>query len=207
MGANLGYVTSLMAARTGRVGQVDSFEPHPALFRELTANAGAWSEVVLHRQALSEHPGKAFLQVPDYFEVNRGTASVNFEGHGCEVEVETLDHLFPTGRFGVVKIDVEGHEAAVLAGARQLLERRAVRDIVFEDFGAFPTPAMSLLTDAGYTLFRIEKQLFGPALCDPASEARALWSAPNYLASADAERARNRMRARGWNVLRYTPSG
>jgi FkbM family methyltransferase len=206
-GANLGYVTSLMAARTGPGGQVDSFEPHPALFEELRCNAAAWAQVRLHRTALSERRGQAFLQVPDYFAVNRGTASVNFHGDGREVTVETLDDLFPNDRFGVVKIDVEGHEAAVLAGARQLIERHAVRDVVFEDFNPFPSAAMSLLTGGGYTLFRIEKRLLGPALCDPASPVTTRWSAPNYLATVDADRARARIRARGWSVLRYTPSG
>lgn len=206
-GANLGYMTSLMAARTGSAGWVDSFEPHPALFAELSGNAAGWNRVRLHRTALSEHGGRAFLQVPDYFDVNRGTASVNFHGDGCEVRVETLDHLFPGERFGVVKIDVEGHEAAVLAGVRQLLESHAIRDVLFEDFNPFPSAAMSILTASGYTLFRVEKRLLGPVLCDPAGPPESRWSAPNFLATADAERARSRMRARGWSVLRYTPSG
>jgi FkbM family methyltransferase len=205
-GANLGYVTSLMAARTGPRGHVDSFEPHPALFQELSDNAAPWDRVRLHRTALSDRRGRAFLKVPDYFEVNRGTASVNFQGEGCEVTLETLDDLFAGDRFDVVKIDVEGHEAAVLAGARRMLERHAIRDIVFEDFNPFPSAAMAMVTGSGYTLFRIEKNLLGPALCDPASAVKTQWSAVNYLATVDPERALTRMRARGWSVLRYTPS-
>ena len=34
VGANIGYMTSLMAARLGKNGRVIAFEPHPVLFQE-----------------------------------------------------------------------------------------------------------------------------------------------------------------------------
>src|SRR5262245_31446399 len=37
-GANIGYMTSLFAARVGRTGHVDSFEPHPQLLLRLRQN-------------------------------------------------------------------------------------------------------------------------------------------------------------------------
>src|SRR6185369_9299739 len=37
-GANIGYMTSIMALRTGPSGSVLAFEPHPEVFRRLTEN-------------------------------------------------------------------------------------------------------------------------------------------------------------------------
>ena len=44
-GANVGYVTSLMAARVGPKGRVLSFEPHPKIFAELAANTHRLAEL------------------------------------------------------------------------------------------------------------------------------------------------------------------
>ena len=41
-GANIGQMTSLMARRVGEKGKVLSFEPHPHIFQELTANVALW---------------------------------------------------------------------------------------------------------------------------------------------------------------------
>ena len=43
VGANLGYMTSLMAAKAGKCGSVESFEPHPDLMPNfwVTLIAGA----------------------------------------------------------------------------------------------------------------------------------------------------------------------
>jgi hypothetical protein len=42
VGANIGYMSSVLAASVGPGGQVRSFEPHPDLFRCLTLNTRAW---------------------------------------------------------------------------------------------------------------------------------------------------------------------
>src|SRR5687767_7277141 len=43
VGAHIGYMSSVMAARVGAQGRVLAFEPHPDLFRELAANVSLWA--------------------------------------------------------------------------------------------------------------------------------------------------------------------
>jgi hypothetical protein len=120
----------------------------------------------------------------------------------CAVRLDRLDDLLEKDAcVGVAKLDVEGHESAVLRGAEGLLRRRAIRDIIFEDFGCYPTEAMLLLERFGYKLFSLAKGLFGPRLCAADRTGARPWDEPNYLATLDPRRAIDRMLKRGWAVL------
>jgi FkbM family methyltransferase len=192
VGANIGYFTSLMSARGCRV---TSFEPHPAVFEELSRNSANWQGVTLVNVGLAETAGSAYLEVPAQFVTNRGMAKLGTSG--LEIRTETLDDHPAT----FAKIDVEGFEAEVLRGGAKTIKRRQLRDIVFEDFGVFPTPAASILLDCGYKLYRIDKNLFGPILIPPNQPASDPFSAPNFLATAEPARALARMQRRGWQIL------
>lgn len=216
VGANVGYMTSLMASRVGEGGRVIAFEPHPGLNRVLVANAaraGGACEIVVVEAALSDRAGEGTLVLGPGFERNRGTATLADKGagavgEGVSVSLERLDDHIPAGEHaGVVKIDVEGHELAVLRGAETALAERRIRDIVFEENEAVPTPVTRLLESAGYTLFGLDQRFLGARLVEPdAPRARPMWDAPTYLATLDPERARKRMRRRGWTVLRSRES-
>ncbi|MCP9494432.1 MAG: FkbM family methyltransferase [Pyrinomonadaceae bacterium MAG19_C2-C3] len=159
IGSHVGYMASLMARRCGGDGKVVCFEPHPMLFHELTANIETWrrapnvATIESHNIAVSDTSESACLKVPTHWDGNRGTASIAKDGDGARseivVKVRRLDELFGDidggQKFGVVKIDVEGHEAAVLSGGEKLLERGAIRDIVFEDTGGIRRPRCGCL--------------------------------------------------------------
>jgi len=202
-----------MARRSGGNGKVVCFEPHPMLFQELTANIESWRRapdvavIESHNIAVSDTSEPARLKAPTHWDGNRGTASIAKDGdaaHGeIVVKVRRLDELFDDGqRFGVVKIDVEGHEAAVLSGGEKLLQRGAIRDIVFEDTGQYPTLSMRLLENHGYTLFSLAKSFRRPRLCSPDRRGVSPRDDPNYLATLDAPRALARMSRTGWCVLK-----
>ncbi len=221
VGANIGQMTGLMSQRVGPTGEVWSFEPHPEVRAELENHVAAWRKtnpnlgpVRIHGVALSQSAGAAALFEPRNFAGNRGTASletVSTESGGANdtggrsftVPTETFDALFPTDRrVGVLKIDVEGHEPQVFAGALKTFKDRRVRDIVFEEHLALPSPASKLLTDAGYTLFSLEQAFWGPRLHQPSERInRPHWLPPNYLATLDPQRAQTRCQSRGWRVL------
>jgi FkbM family methyltransferase len=42
VGANIGYMTSLMAHKVGLSGKVIAFEPHPAIYKRLVNNVQDW---------------------------------------------------------------------------------------------------------------------------------------------------------------------
>jgi FkbM family methyltransferase len=107
-----------------RVPRVDSFEPNPDLVKSLTTALP--SNVFLHPVALSDHSGDANLWIPSRGMGTEGRASLEatttMDGNWRQQEVVTsrLDD-FDLGDVGFVKIDVEGHELAVLKGAPKLL--------------------------------------------------------------------------------------
>jgi FkbM family methyltransferase len=213
VGANIGYVTGLMATRLGPGGTVLAFEPHPTVFELLERNVTRWNEdpsiatVEARRLAVSNEPGRGRLSGGGETNVHMGLASLR---NGAEtggpsdfdVELAKLDDLLGERRLELVKIDVEGHEREVLEGAEKLLAERRIRDVVFEDHGMYPTPAMTLLEELGMSVFTLKHSLLGPR-AHPAREgpAPAGWPGPNYLATLDPARASARLAPRGWRSL------
>lgn len=106
---------------------VHAFEPNPKIYRLLERGAGAG--VTAYRIALSDRVGTGVLMVPKGKRgySNQG-ASLSSEKIGdveyrsLTVEMKRLDD-FDLGAIGFIKIDVEGHELAVIAGAAETLSR------------------------------------------------------------------------------------
>jgi hypothetical protein len=142
------------------------------------------------------------------FSSNMGTATLesleSSSGEMCiQVRAATLDEELAERSIGLLKLDVEGHELAGLEGARRLLRRGAIRDLIFEEEAALPTPVSKLLESSGFTLFGLQQRILGPHLVAATSErARPLWDAPTYLATRCPARAVERMRPRGWLLFR-----
>ena len=216
VGANIGYMTSLMAVRVGVEGWVVAVEPHPEVFEELEYNAERWQRTQVGRirligKALSNECGPARLVASSVFKQNQGTATLEVEvGGGSSqdawtVERTTLDTLAEDvlATVHLLKLDVEGHERAVLEGAERLLRRGEVRDIIFEEHAMPPTAVTEMLSEYGYSISYLDKRVLGPKAV-PISEkfARRSGEAPSYLATLDPERAQARLSARGWSVLR-----
>jgi FkbM family methyltransferase len=209
VGANLGYMTSLMACRAGPRGRVVAFEPHPDVYPLLERNAESWRKIRenapidIRAVALSSRPGTGQLLASDDFETNMGVAFLGEPGaKGLLVGLDTLDRSFAGGNIGVLKIDVEGHELEVLRGAQGLLRSQRIRDIVFEDYGDYPTPVTDHLERYGYSVLSLDNNLVR-LLVRPATDhaPRRGWEGPGYVATRDAPRALARLQRRGWGVL------
>jgi FkbM family methyltransferase len=125
VGANNG-VTSCLMARSFE--KVHAFEANPRLAEELIRCAPA--QIQVWPVALSSEHGEARLTIPI-------SAGVTLEGWGSmetpilegfdkfehfTVKTRTLDSC-ALEDVGLIKIDVEGHEMSVLAGARDTLQR------------------------------------------------------------------------------------
>jgi FkbM family methyltransferase len=152
VGANVGMVTYLLR-RHARV--VYAVEPNPALAADLRrAFRGRRVEVLPY--ALSDESGTAELLIPsaDGRELT-GRSSLEPDANGdlavrrVTVAKRTLDDL-ALSDVGFVKIDVEGHELAVLRGARGLLtgQRPSLMIEAEEKFGEGLTDAIFRFLDA-----------------------------------------------------------
>ena len=215
-GANIGYMTSILALRCGSGGNVFSFEPHPMIAKALIANVQLWQGKKIAvcnvcEKALSSEVGHANLTIPEDFAKNEGVAFLSNGqsqqgekqlGKSIEVEKTTIAHAFAGREIGILKVDVEGHELALFQGAEAHLREKRIRDIVFEDHRAYPTEPMQYLETFGYTLFRLKRSFSGPVMTDAKLDHELpQWEPPNILATCQPERARKLMAARGWQVL------
>lgn len=120
-----------------RVPRVDSFEPNPDVVARVAPVMPR--NVNIHTVALSNQTGRSNLWLPPGGSSTEGRASLEPEPRAGlhwrtqSVVTSRLDD-FDLGDVGFVKIDVEGHELAVLQGAENLLEaQRPVLMVEIED--------------------------------------------------------------------------
>jgi FkbM family methyltransferase len=206
IGANYGYMSSILAQRAGSGGSVAAFEPHPALFPVLRASAERWRADVrlapVHVQpfALSRMAGTARLREPIAGKPGLATLEATpGSADAWDVELRRLDDVAPDGPIGVVKIDVEGHEHAVLEGGPGVLGR--VRDVVLEEEGGADAPSLALLRDRGFSVFSLGNSLWGLIVASAERPPRTgTFLGHSYLATRDLTRAAARLRSRGWTL-------
>ena len=205
LGANIGYTALVFALSAGPRGRVICFEPNSALLPTLIANVARWkslraADIAVEKFAISDHDGDDILGFPDDYARNHGVASLGLTRDAIPVIVHRLDSL-KLERAEIMKVDVEGHEAAVFAGAEKLLARKQFRDVLFEEHEKYPARSHEILLEHGYHIFRVTRSTWRPLLLAPEASARQAYLPPNYLATADPARAQARFAAWGWRAL------
>lgn len=171
VGANIGFLTVLAARLVGPAGRVVAFEPVPANAQLVRRNAALnrQRQVQVVEAAVGDHVGTAKLVLARH----AGGAALQGADRPQDacgeltVPVVTLDdwlaRLAPSlpGPVRLVKVDVEGAEAAVLRGAGALL--RGQRPLVLLEVDAATAPAAEakyetcrdLLAGHGYRVERL----------------------------------------------------
>ena len=144
IGANLGsYVVPLAKALPHF--QFEVFEPQRIIYYQLCANIflNRLSNVHAHQFGLSNTQMVQSYVMPDYNkETNIGAFSIDFDTRFKDYEVTTegftermriipLD-MMQYEKVRLIKIDVEGHELAVLHGAQHTLRENDYPPIIFE---------------------------------------------------------------------------
>lgn len=175
VGTSWGFFSYHMAGRVGRDGRVFSYEPHPLNVPGLRKLAKAQPQVTFRQAAISDVSGEATMSVPrmryrpvtaqaslahDFHDLDGvGTDSIAVPTTRLDDEIDRNTHV------AFIKIDVEGHELAVLRGAAATLrrcrpvllieiEQRHIRepiDVVFDEILGF-----------GYELFCIAETALLP---------------------------------------------
>lgn len=132
VGANLGQYARGLRSH-GYKGRIHSFEPIKAVYEKLAASASADEGWDVSNCAVGAAPGCADINVSDYtvYSSIRPTTDLgtDFSRHAKVVRVEsvevvTLDSFAIRAAQAIfLKIDTQGYEREVLAGARELLKR------------------------------------------------------------------------------------
>jgi FkbM family methyltransferase len=160
IGANIGNHTLFFA---DHFEQVWAFEPHPRTVELLRFNAALRPNVRCFAHGLSNHSGAAELRVPAQ---NVGMATLHpatlgalaAQAGSVACQLARLDDLpelvaLQGQRVALMKVDVEGHELAVLEGAQALLARDrpvVVLEQAAHEIAEGSSPAIEWLRRAGY---------------------------------------------------------
>jgi FkbM family methyltransferase len=125
VGANIGAHTVPMARMVGEAGRVVAIEPQRIIHQMLCANVAlnALNNVVAIWAGAGREPGTMRVPPLNYHaEENFGGISLVNGEHGEVVQIVRLDSL-ELSACHFIKIDVEGMETDVIAGAENLIER------------------------------------------------------------------------------------
>ena len=151
VGANVGHYTKRFSELVGAKGRVIAFEPIPTTFSLLSSNAQhfAHPNVSLINAAVSDHFAEVGMSIPqfssglnNYYEAHLTLASEST----LSVLTLSLDSLSISHPISLIKIDAEDHEASVLAGMKNLIEK--YHPILIVETGS--QEIVSSLTSSGY---------------------------------------------------------
>jgi FkbM family methyltransferase len=186
VGANYGIFAEFLARYAQKVL---AFEPLPDLARYLGRVLPA--NATVRNAALSDHEGKTVIRVPyGHGAVYESLATVEpgnaLDGHAVReipVALTRLDDCV-TEKVGFIKIDVEGHELAVLRGAQRVLrEDRPNLLIEIEDRHNSESFAgvAALLSPLGYRCFHYKGGQLHESALSGGGKDRAVPGVINYL--------------------------
>lgn len=151
VGAHVGYWSRRLVKD---FDHVYAFEAEPEHAECLRANVDT-DNITINQIALSSEPGSVkFSKSID----NSGMSRIS--DHGVEIECERLDRWKITD-VDLIKIDVEGHELAVLQGASQTIQRN--RPVLFmEILNSTPFETrkgiLDLMIEWNYTLKEVVEE-------------------------------------------------
>jgi FkbM family methyltransferase len=170
VGANVGEFTlEILDAFRNHTFEIFAFEPSGRSWSQLKQRVRDVTNVHVIQVALSDRVGTADLFFPDEGSAlaslhHRDLSHLNQTfGKSETVKINTLDLFCRENQIAhihLLKIDVEGHELAVLKGAREMMERNAIEVVQFE-FGGTSIDSKTYFRDffqllaPKYRLYRI----------------------------------------------------
>jgi FkbM family methyltransferase len=172
IGANLGLFSLIAALLVGPQGRVHGFEPCSKTYERLRQNVALnrFQNITVHDLALSDTAGpREMVMAVDGMDAWNSLAPPYMGGNYTSetITTETWDafaetHGLATG-VALMKIDVEGWEGPVLAGARRMLSQpdAPVLQVEFTDEAAQAAghscaDVYRLLEECGYQIYRYD---------------------------------------------------
>jgi FkbM family methyltransferase len=154
VGANIGAHTIFLSRAVGPDGLVIAIEPQRAAHQLLCANLALneLGNVRTIQAGAGRQAGRALLEMVDYGTQGNFGGIRLIEQGGEDIEIVTIDGL-GLDRCHFIKIDVEGHEQSVIAGALQTIARFKPLLYVENDRLQQSANLIRQLRDIGYRLY------------------------------------------------------
>jgi FkbM family methyltransferase len=160
VGANVGYYTLLARAAVGPSGRVIAIEPADRARARLLEAVKQFDNVAVIDTAVGASAGDGVLYSDDAAGNDTPTLVAHPGRLRTNVSIRTLDDCLAAlgiEQVDLLKLDVEGWEPQVLAGARRLLERHRIAAVLcefntywLEAAGSNPSILWQMLMDAGF---------------------------------------------------------
>jgi len=170
VGAQLGYITSFLAARVGSGGHIYAFEPDPKALEQLrkTVAGNRQDQVTIFPLAASDREGElSFFASPTvgWSTAVDGTSRENLEQ--IRVPASRIDDLDEASRIKrpvrLIKLDVEGWECEALDGMQKLLARdrpyvvTELAQVLLQPCGHTTADLLDRIVRHGYRVYRISE--------------------------------------------------
>ena len=159
IGANIGYMTMLLASLVARSGLVVAIEPNPENIKLLEASrrVNGFDQVLVIQAAAGRQTGLLVLNV-SYS--NGTTTELPSDSDAIfalrPVPCFALDAILPKARpFNLIKIDTEGAELNALIGLSETIDRD--RPVIVSEFSPAALPGISRCTGPEYLRFLIAR--------------------------------------------------
>jgi FkbM family methyltransferase len=160
IGAHIGYFSLLASLLVGKAGKVISFEPERHNYSELKKNIilNKCTNIDIYNIGLSDREGFQKLYINPYND--GGHSLVEFKQYkskysSISVGLISLDSFcvkcYPHREINFVKIDVEGHQIAVLQGMLGILT--SYKPTILIEYGEYAEQIKKLLHHCGYKNF------------------------------------------------------
>lgn len=165
VGANIGAHTVPLARHVGAGGVVLAFEPQRLVFQTLCANIAINSLRNVHCFWAAAGAKESRINVPELDpdqDNNFGGLSLSGALPGQSVPCLVLDGLLSIPRLKLIKIDVEGMEADVIAGGSELIRKFKPLLYVENDRAEKSAALMQQIDALGYEMYWHKPPLYNP---------------------------------------------
>ena len=159
IGANIGYYVLQEAKVCTRVYAI---EPDPSNYRMLIRNIklNDYRNITTMNLAIGNEAGKICLKSDLISNATR--ICRDGEEPYAEVEMKTLDSLFPETKVDFVRMDVEGYEFNILQGMREIIDKYRPSMFIevhrhpLRSYGHSQEQLLELLADYGYSITALD---------------------------------------------------
>jgi FkbM family methyltransferase len=159
VGANIGVTTIPAAITVGNSGKVIAFEPHPRTVNYLRENIllNRLDNVEIQNYALGDVQGTTYFTNKSSDDMNK---VISTDKSNIQVPISLLDSFTEQcDKISLLKVDVEGYEKFVFAGAKQSMSKVEciyfeVDECNFSEFGYSSQDLLRQITSLGFSVWQ-----------------------------------------------------